>query len=199
MRRNQRTSPLPPDPRAREDVMRPGSQQAAGAVPTTASDDVAARSATGGYPAGRAAATGYTQGRPAAADYPADRPAVGLGRGVVVQLAAAVIMLGGLWVAISPWFLALQTPPGGNARANDLIVGLVIAAIGMLAISRLRGLAGLSAASLVAGIWLIISPFILTARFPVTASMYWSNIWAGAVIIVASLAVLGAGQTRTAA
>jgi hypothetical protein len=29
--------------------------------------------------------------------------------------------------------------------------------------------------------------------------MYWSNIWAGAVIIVASLAVLAAGQIRTAA
>src|SRR5581483_5312766 len=182
MRRNQRTSPFPSDPQGSEDVMRPGSRQ-------TASDDVTARPAATSYPAERTAATGYAP----------DGPAVGLGRGAAVQLAAAVITLGGLWVAISPWFLALQTPPGGNARANDLIVGLVIAAIGMLAISRLRGLAGLSAASLVAGIWLIISPFILTARFSVTASMYWSNIWAGAVIIVASLAVLAVAQTRTAA
>jgi hypothetical protein len=179
--------------------MRPGSWQTASAAHTAASDDVTARPAATSYPAERTAATGYAPDRPAAASYATDGPAVGLGRGAAVQLAAAVITLGGLWVAISPWFLALQTPPGGNARANDLIVGLVISAIGLLAISRLRGLAALSAASLVAGIWLIISPFILTARFPVTASMYWSNIWAGAVIIVASLAVLAAGRTRTAA
>lgn len=189
MRRNQRTSPLPSDPQGREDVMRPERQQAASAVPTVGGDDDAARPTPTGYKAERAAAAGYV----------AERPAVALGRGAAVQFAAAVITLGGLWVAISPWFLALQMPPGGNARANDLIVGLAVAAIGMLAISRLRGMAGLSTASLAAGIWLIISPFILTARFSITASMYWSNIWAGAVIIVASLAVLAAVRTRTTA
>jgi hypothetical protein len=188
MRRNQGTSPLPPDPRGREDVMRPGPAQAAGAAPTVAGDDGVARPTAAGYAAGQPAVTGYAAGR----------PAVGLGYGAAVQLAAAMITLAGLWVAVSPWFLTLQTPPG-NARASNLIIGLVIAAIGILAISRLEGLAGLSAVSLAAGIWLIISPFILAVRFSITASMYWSNIWAGAVVIVASLAVLAAGQTRTAA
>jgi hypothetical protein len=46
-------------------------------------------------------------------------------------------------------------------------------------------------------VWLIISPFILDARIVITASMYWSNIWAGAVVIAASLAVL-VGRARAA-
>jgi hypothetical protein len=113
---------------------------------------------------------------------------------MLAQLCGAAVTVTGLWVAISPWFLTLQSPPSGNARANDLIVGLVVAAIGMLAIGRLRGLTGFPVVSALAGIWLIISPFILDAKFSITASMYWSNIWAGAVIIAASLGVLAATQ-----
>jgi hypothetical protein len=82
---------------------------------------------------------------------------------------------------------------------NDLIIGLAVAVVGVLAAGRLRGLAGLAAVTLLAGIWLIISPFILAARFPITTSMYWSNIWAGAVIAAASLAMLAAGPARAAA
>lgn len=126
------------------------------------------------------------------------RPAAEMLRGAYAQLAVAGIALTGLWVAISPWFLTLQAPLSGNARANDLIIGLAVTAVGVLAIAALRGLTGLPAVSLLAGIWLIISPFILNAKFPVTASMYWSNIWAGAIIAVASLCVLAAGQAKVA-
>jgi hypothetical protein len=40
------------------------------------------------------------------------------------------------------------------------------------------------------GIWLIISPFILSAKFSIQAPMYWSNIWAGALITLLALAAL---------
>ncbi|HEU5387647.1 MAG TPA: SPW repeat protein [Streptosporangiaceae bacterium] len=96
----------------------------------------------------------------------------------------------GLWVAVSPWFLTLQAPRGGNATANNLTVGLVVVALGILAAERLPGRPGLPVASLLAGIWVLISPFILDARVSITASMYWSNIWAGAVVIVAGLGLL---------
>lgn len=114
------------------------------------------------------------------------------------QFAAVFAIMAGLWVAISPWFLTLQAPRGGNATANNLIVGLVVVALGILATERLPGRLGQSAASLLAGIWVLISPFILDAKFSVTASMYWSNIWAGAVVIVAGLGLLAvcSGLTR---
>lgn len=118
--------------------------------------------------------------------------------GTAAQLAAMTVMLAGLWVAISPWFLTLQAAPGGNAAAGNLIIGLAVAIAGLLALTGARTLAGLQAAAMLAGVWLIISPFILDAKVPVTASMYWSNIWAGAVVILAGLAAAAAGRARAA-
>lgn len=105
-------------------------------------------------------------------------------------------VLTGLWVAISPWFLTLQVPRGGNATANDLIIGLAVTGLGLLTITGTASVEGLQAASLLAGIWLIISPFILDAKVSITASMYWSNIWSGAIIIVTALTVLATNQAR---
>lgn len=114
------------------------------------------------------------------------------------RFAATASMLTGLWVAISPWFLTLQASRGGNATANNLIVGLVVLVLGLLVISGAGSMDSLRAAGLLAGIWLIISPFILDAKVSITASMYWSNIWSGAIIIVAALAMLAMSQARTA-
>jgi hypothetical protein len=114
------------------------------------------------------------------------------------QLAAMAGLLTGLWVAISPWFLALQAPRAGNATANDLIIGLAVAALGLLTITGARRVESLQGASLLAGVWLIISPFILDAKVSITAAMYWSNIWSGAIITVAALAVLGLSAPRAA-
>jgi hypothetical protein len=117
---------------------------------------------------------------------------------LTAQFGAMAGMLAGLWVAISPWFLTLQTPAAPNARVNDLIVGLAVAAIGMLALAGTRSVTGLETASLLAGIWMIISPFILDAKFTITGSMYWSNIWSGAVVIVLALTVLLAARPSAA-
>ncbi len=114
------------------------------------------------------------------------------------QLAAMAGMLTGLWVAISPWFLALQAPRGGNAAVNDLIIGLAVALLGLLTITGARSVESLQAASLLAGVWLIISPFILDAKVSITAAMYWSNIWSGAIIIAVALAVLSLSGPRAA-
>ena len=117
---------------------------------------------------------------------------------LTAQLGAMAVMLAGLWVAISPWFLTLQTPAAPNATVNDLIVGLAVVVIGMLTLAGTRSVMGLETASLLAGIWMIISPFILDAKFAITGSMYWSNIWSGAVVIVLALAVLLAARPRAA-
>ena len=142
---------------------------------------------------GNGTARGQMTVRPAA-ETRAARPPLAL----TAQFGAMAVMLAGLWVAISPWFLTLQTPAARNATANDLIVGLVVVAIGMLTLAGTRSVMGLETASLLAGIWMIISPFILHAKFAITASMYWSNIWSGAVVIVLALAVLLVARPRAA-
>lgn len=115
------------------------------------------------------------------------------GRSAAAQVAAALSTLAGVWVAISPWFLTL----GRRETATDLIVGLVVAAFGMFGLAGVRGFTGLMAGSALAGIWLIISPFILAAAFAVRAPMYWSNGFGGFAIIVFALASL-AGLRRRA-
>jgi hypothetical protein len=114
-------------------------------------------------------------------------------RGMLAQVTGTLGILAGLWVAISPWFLVLQHG-GNNAAASNLIVGLAVAALGLFAVSGSRGFSGLEAGSLLAGIWLILSPFILDAKYAITTSMYWSNIVAGALIAAIGLAALG--ETR---
>src|SRR5438046_10442962 len=89
-------------------------------------------------------------------------------RSISAQVTAMLAMVAGLWVAISPWFLVLQGPAGRNAIVNDLIVGLAVAALGLFAIAGARGFMGLEMGSLLLGIWLIISPFILSRNSPST-------------------------------
>jgi hypothetical protein len=114
---------------------------------------------------------------------------------LVTQASATLGMVTGLWVAISPWFLVLQHG-GNNAAVSNLIIGLAIAGLGLYALSGSRGLLGLQASSVLAGVWLIISPFILDAKYAIADPMYWSNVFAGALVVLIGLAA--AAQTRRA-
>ena len=65
-----------------------------------------------------------------------------------------------------------------------------VAAVGAASLAGPRGFAGLQFASALLGVWVIISPFILDARFSIAAPMYWSNIVSGGVLVVLALAGL---------
>jgi hypothetical protein len=118
-------------------------------------------------------------------------------RAVAAQAAAALGLLTGLWVALSPLFLTLQHGGGINAAAADVIAGLVVAGLGTFALVSRRGFPGLQFASLVLGVWVLISSFVLDAKFPVAAPMYWSNTWSGVVLV--ALALAGLATLRRAA
>lgn len=117
-------------------------------------------------------------------------------RGVTAQAAAVLSVLAGLWVAISPWFIVLQQPTARNAAVNNVIIGLSVAALALFAISQPRGFRGLASANGLLGVWLIVSPFILSAKYAIQPPMYWSNIWAGGVLIVLSLIALAMAMRR---
>jgi hypothetical protein len=116
--------------------------------------------------------------------------------GIAAQAAAALGLLTGLWVAISPLFLVLQHG-GTNANVADAIAGLVTAGVGVFALSSPRGFPGLQFASLVLGVWVLISSFILDAKFTIATPMYWSNTWSGAVLVVLALAALATLRRAT--
>ena len=117
--------------------------------------------------------------------------------GVVAQGAATLGLLAGLWVAISPLFLLLQHV-GNNANTANVIVGLVIAGAAAFALAGQRGFAALQFGTLLLGVWVIISSFILDAKFAIAAPMYWSNSFAGGVLVVLALAGLAAARRAAA-
>jgi len=110
-------------------------------------------------------------------------------RGMAGQAAAALGILTGLWVALSPLFLVLQHG-GTNASIANVIAGLVVAAFGTFALVSRRGFPGLQFASLVLGVWVLISSFILNAKFSVAAPMFWSNTWSGVILALLALGAL---------
>jgi hypothetical protein len=110
-------------------------------------------------------------------------------RGIAAQAMAALGVLTGLWIALSPSFLTLQHG-GGNAAVANLIAGLAVAAVGAASLIGPRGYAGLQFASVLLGVWVIIFPFILDAKFSIAAPMYWSNILSGGYLVVLALAGL---------
>jgi hypothetical protein len=112
-------------------------------------------------------------------------------RGLAAQAMAALGVLTGLWIALSPSFLTLQHG-GGNAAAANLIAGLAVAAVAAASLVGPRGYAGLQFAGVLLGVWVIIFPFILAAKFSIAAPMYWSNIVAGGYLVVLALAGLAA-------
>jgi SPW repeat len=114
------------------------------------------------------------------------------GRGIAAK-AAALGMLTGLWVAVSPLFITLQHG-GGNAGTADATAGLVTAGAGAFALASPRGFPGLQFAGLLLGLWVIISPAILGGKSPIATPMYWSNSLAGGVLAMLALAGLAAAR-----
>ena len=119
-------------------------------------------------------------------------PAAGhyaLPAGMAAQAAASLGILTGLWVALSPFFVVLQHG-GSNANVADLIAGLAVAGSGVVAVASRHGFGSLQFGSLVLGVWVIISLFILNTKFAVATPMYWSNTFSGGVLALAGLATL---------
>jgi len=111
------------------------------------------------------------------------------------QVFGVLGMLTGVWVALSPWFMTLQTT-GNNATIVNLVSGVAVAGVGAAALAGPRGFAGLQVGAALLGVWLIIAGPILSYRHPIADAMFWSNSWAGGVLIAVALAGLGAVALR---
>jgi len=111
------------------------------------------------------------------------------------QVFAVLGLLTGVWVALSPWFITLQNT-GSNATTVNLISGLAVAGVGAFALVGPRGFAGLQLGAALLGVWLIIAGPILNQKHPIADPMYWSNSWAGGVLIAVAIAGLAAVAMR---
>jgi hypothetical protein len=100
-----------------------------------------------------------------------------------------LVLLAGLYAAISPWVVHFSGTP--FIAVNNLIVGIAVGLIGFcaaLAPERMLRLAWVVAPL---GVWLIISPWAVTAAHGARAGIVWNNCWIGAVTAVLGLAAMG--------
>jgi hypothetical protein len=125
---------------------------------------------------------------PAMAYGPAEYAAPATAREAGAQLSAVLALLTGVWVALSPWFLTLQNG-GTDASTVNLISGLAVAGVAAFALASPRGFFGLQGGSALLGVWLVIAGPILSQKHSITDSMFWSNSWAGGLLV--ALAVIG--------
>jgi len=110
-------------------------------------------------------------------------------RGIAAQLIAPLILLTGLWVAVSPGSLPLRH--AATNATTDVIIGLAVVGIGILALVSRRRSPGRQFAGLVLAVWVVlIYAFMLDARASMAAPLYWSNTWSGALVAVLALAEL---------
>ncbi|CAL9665951.1 MULTISPECIES: SPW repeat protein [Streptomyces] len=100
-----------------------------------------------------------------------------------------LILLTGLYAAISPW--AVHFAGLRNITANNLIVGITIGLIGLgLALVPER-MFRLAWALVPLGIWLLISPWVVTASHSARAGVIWNNVLIGVVTMALGLAAMG--------
>jgi hypothetical protein len=111
------------------------------------------------------------------------------------QVFAVLGLLTGVWVALSPWLITLQYA-GNNATIVNLVSGLAVAGVGAAALLSARGFAGLQLGTALLGVWLIIAGPILSQKHPIADPMFWSNSWAGGVLIAVAAAGLAAVAMR---
>ena len=119
---------------------------------------------------------------------PAEYALPATSRDIGAEASAVLGLLTGVWVALSPWFITLQNT-GTNANTVNLISGLAVAGLGAFALLSPRGFAGLQVGTALLGVWLIIAGPILSQKHSITDPMFWSNSWAGGVLI--ALAAIG--------
>ena len=93
-------------------------------------------------------------------------------------------LLTAVYAAVSPWIVGFtETRP---LVVNDFIVGLVCAALAFAYAVALDRSHGMTWTLPVFGVWLIVSPWILSGVSP-HGGMIWSNVIAGAVLTLLGL------------
>lgn len=104
-----------------------------------------------------------------------------------------LILLTGLYTAISPWVVHFHAQP--DITVNNLIIGITMAVIGLDLTPVGEKMTRLSWTVAAMGVWMIISPWAVTAGHSVSAGIIWNNCWIGGVACVLGLAAMGMART----
>jgi hypothetical protein len=89
---------------------------------------------------------------------------------------------------------------GTDVRVNNLVIGLTLAAFGFGLALQPERLYRLGWIAIPAGVWMIISPWVVTAGHSAPRVVIWNNVCIGAAAILLGLAAqgmsMGAARSR---
>lgn len=102
--------------------------------------------------------------------------------------ADGLIVLAGLWLAISPWVLNFNNTAGSLSVVN-LVLGLSVAAIGLACAIVPERIAGMGAALAAAGAFVIAVPWAIDLA-STGHKIVWTNSVTGGVILLCGLATM---------
>jgi len=111
-----------------------------------------------------------------------------------------LIILCGLYTAISPWVVHIQNV-NSIMTVNNLVIGLALAGLGIGMALRPVQMLRLGWAVSAIGVWLIISPWVASLDHSATKPLIWNNAFVGGAAVVLGLAAMGlitAGSKRAA-
>jgi hypothetical protein len=110
-----------------------------------------------------------------------------------------LLLLAGLWLAISPWVVHFRdTVP--NVAQSNLIVGLAAAAVGLGLAMLPRTMLSLSWATFLIGAWVVVSPWVIQ-QASVSTGVVLTNVITGGLIALLGLAsggIMMAGRRNMA-
>lgn len=105
------------------------------------------------------------------------------------QLVDGLILLSGLYLAVSPWIVGFATSQ--RLAINDLVTGIAVTLLALGFSSAYGHTYGMSWCTPVLGVWTIIAPWVIYGWSQGSSSMLWSNIIIGAIITILGLATMG--------
>ena len=100
----------------------------------------------------------------------------------------------GIWLIIATWAVGFMTTA---TATNSFIIGVIVIAAALAALSSLAAARGARWVNLIAGIWLIVSPWVL--RFGTNVNVIANDVIVGVLIAVFAWIGLGTMRRVTAA
>jgi hypothetical protein len=104
-------------------------------------------------------------------------------------LTDGLVVLAGLWLAISPWVIHFnRTQP--EITASNLILGIAVAAIGIGLTTAPQRMLRLGWAASLIGAWVVVSQWVIL-RSTAPTGIIWTNAVTGGAIFLLGLASFG--------
>lgn len=104
------------------------------------------------------------------------------------QAADGLVVLSGLFIALSPWITGFHTVTP-SLTLNNLVTGLTAAVLGLSFAAAFHRTHGIAWTCPVLGVWTIVSVFILSGT-AIMSSTVLCNVIGGAVLILAGLGTM---------